>query len=731
MSTNLASHQSACDLPQAANDLAQSKLALRGDVNFSPRSSGGDSFYMIEDPLHSRFYRVGRSEYAFLSMLDGNTTLSDALERANAILGADSLAVSDAASIAKWLVDSELVVLDPARARTSETGPPRAPAWARWNPLYLRLPLVHPDSLFQAALPWLRWVHSPLALVGWLLAALAAVWQLAANWDHFVAATEGMLAPSNWLWLTVCWFVLKLAHEFAHGLACKHYGGSVREAGVMLMFFAPMAYVDVTTSWRFRSKWQRIRIAAAGMHAELFFASLAALVWSRTEPGTLNLFCFNVVIMASLTTVLFNANPLMRFDGYYILSDLLEIPNLYSSGQHAVRSWLRRHVLGLRTPPLPAVASRQNVIRIYGWLSLAWRVSACAGMLVVSTTLFRGAGVIVTVLAATAWIGVPVIRFARYFMRGSVTEQPNRWRFLWTTSVSAGALAALLCLVPWPFATRAPAVVEYSPLTVVRTGSAGFVREVCVAGGQVVETGDVLAVLDNKELELELADLDIAIQQSRIKARGHENGQHMAAFQAELQNAESLELKRQEKQLQVDRLTVRAPSAGRIIGRNLPALAGRHFKPGSEIFSIGAEASKELQVSFGQDDLDVFAASIDQPVTVRLRGSGTLRATLVKVHPRASQEPLHAALCASSGGPLPVRQTNRDRHDNSNTDANVELLEPNFAAVVALTPTQSERLRAGQLGTVTVRENAPTIGSHLQRLVARWVRTRLRTADGR
>jgi putative peptide zinc metalloprotease protein len=729
-------------------EVARVKLSLRNDLVFTPQSSLGDPHYLVEDPIHSRFYRVGLREYAFLSLLDGKNTVNDAVRIARDQLGGEAITEQEAVSICRWLVGSELVQIDsrptaqswPASgvndsrdATRSATNSPAAAAsnaaqpsaWSRWNLLYLRIPLVHPDRIFQAAHPWLRWVNSRRAFVVWLVAVLAAGWQLAARWGHFTAATEGMLAPSNWLWLTACWVLLKLAHEFAHGLACKHYGGSVREAGVMLMFFAPVAYVDVTTSWRFRSKWQRIHIAAAGMIAELFIAALATLVWSCTEPGPLNLLAFNAIVMASITTVLFNANPLMRFDGYYILSDLLEIPNLYALGQQSVSGWFRRWVLGLPTAPSGQATSRQNVIRGYGWLSLVWRVVTLGGILIASTVMFRGAGIVLTIVAAAMWLGVPAIRFARFIWNGSPTEQPDRLRFVTTASLAGGAVAALLAFVPWPLATRAPAIVEYSPLTIVRTASAGFVREIRVSEGQAIQSGDVLAVLENAELELELADLDLAILQSQLKARVNEKNQHVAAHQAEMEHAESLAKKRQEKLAQVNGLTVRSPISGRVLDRSLDALVGRYFSAGSELVSIGAEDQKDVQVAISQDHLDVFAANVRAPVTIRLPGGDAIGAVLEKVSPRASLTPPHPSLCAPQGGPLAVRQVAARSGESRDHGDNYELLAPGFRGVVALDGPQASALRAGQRGVVTARAPGDSIGRHLYGAIERWVQKRL------
>jgi putative peptide zinc metalloprotease protein len=711
-------------------ELGSTKLTLRPDLVFSPQSFGSDNCYTIEDPVNSSFYRVGIAEYRFISLLDGQSTVSHALALVARAHPEGALTEQEAAVICKWLVESELAFTSessrPARLKETAAATARARASQNWNPAVIRLPLLQPDRFFNAVIAWISWLYSPAALAVLLLVAIVAAYHLASRWDRFVASSQGILAPDNWLWLGFAWIVLKVLHELSHGAVCKRYGGAVREAGIMLIMLAPVAYVDVTSSWSFRSKWQRIHTAAAGVIAELFIASLAALAWSRTEHGPFNLLCSDVVWMASVGTILFNANPLMKFDGYYMLSDLLEIPNLYMLGQQAVRSWFRRRFLGLASAPAAVPASRHRVIGVYGWLSLVWRTITIAGLLVASTTLLHGAGIILTGLAATLWFGPPAGRFVRFLWQGTPTERPNRLRFFATASLAVGGIVALVASTPWPFAVRAPAVVEYAPLTVVRTASSGFVREVHVIDGQCVGEGDVLAVLESAELQQELADLELAVEQSHLKARMHEKSQHLAAYQAELENAEALAKKHREKQSQVDGLTIRAPVGGRVIGRNLDALDGRYFSAGSAIVSIGAENRKEVQIAISQDDVDAFAACVDRPLTARLVGGVRLDAVLQKVNPRASVTPPHPSLCAPNGGPLPVRQVGAGSSEPHSGDDKFELLEPGFSGVVALDGRQSAQLRAGQRGVVTARAPGQSIGRHVHSVVERWVQRRLK-----
>lgn len=700
-------------------------IAIRRELTFTPQPGDRDLHYIIEDPIRSKFYRVGSAEYEFISRLDGRRSINDVLDEVARDCPEQSILRPDAAAICKWLVDAELAQVtanSPAeQSAVARQSPTVAGGWNRLNPMFIRVPLVHPDRFFNNIVSWTVWIFAPWMFVVWAVAIFTAGYQVTQQWDRFFHSSRGILAPSNWLWLAACWFVLKVVHEMAHGIVCKKYGGSVREAGAILILFTPLAYVDVTSSWRCRSRWPRIHTAAAGIYIELLIAAIAALVWVRTEPGVLNHLCFNVIAMAGLTTLLFNANPLMRFDGYYILSDLLEIPNLYTSGQQYLRYFGRRYILGVvaNLPIWPR--GKGGIIRVYGVAALAWRVTVCASLAIAAAALFHGAGIVLAIMAVATWIGVPVVRFIKYLLKSSSVDRPNWTQFALVSGTSLLLAAVVLFVLPWPGAVCAPAVVDYAPLSVVRADSPGFVTEVLVQSGDRVEQGRALVTLRNNELVAERNDLELAIAQSKLKSRAHQQKKEIAAHQSELEHRQSLLKKKREIESQIEALTIRAPSSGIVIGRNLDAMLGKYVDLGDEVLSIGNDEKKELQVAISQDNLDHFAAATGQSVDIRIRDVGGFQSTLMKVSPRASLQPPHPALSAQAGGPLAVKPANVES-GQQNSAEHYELLAPSFKGQVSLASAVSQRVNAGQIATISLRPHDEAIGPHLYHLVARWFR---------
>ncbi|MGW8256302.1 MAG: hypothetical protein ACWGMZ_02330, partial [Thermoguttaceae bacterium] len=317
----------------STRDPRQLYLALREDLHVSVQYYQGQACYLLEDPQEVQFYRLGIAEGTFISMLDGHTSLDEALRRSAATFGKDAFSEQEAMQIVHWLLESKLAhssgLISLESQKTDSSHNPRN----SFNILALRLPLAHPDRFFSTVLPWTFWLFEPIAVGIWICVCLGALWQTLHAWPLFTKELQTIIAPHNWPSLMIAWVFLKIFHESAHGIVCKKYGGIITETGIMFLWGFPVPYVDVTSSWAFRYKSQRIYTALAGMYVELFVAALAALIWINSGPGLIHYWCAHLVIIAGISSILFNSNPLMRFDGYYVLMDLLEIPNLYGFGQ--------------------------------------------------------------------------------------------------------------------------------------------------------------------------------------------------------------------------------------------------------------------------------------------------------------------------------------------------------------------------------------------------------------
>jgi len=482
----------------------------------------------------------------------------------------------------------------------------------------------------------------------------------------------------------------------------------------------PIPYVDVTSSWRFRSKWHRIHTAAAGMYVELLVAAVAALVWSHTESAVTRHLLYSVMLMASATTLLFNVNPLMRFDGYYILSDLLEIPNLYSSGSRFLTGMAARIFLGVPAAAKLSWQWRDVLVRLYAIAAFLWRIAVCISLAIAASVLFHGAGLLLAAAGLTAWLVPPVLRAFR-----AVASQyrVNPW-----TALRAGAVAVVLAVaglgllhLPWPGACTAPGIIEYCESVVVRAESPGFVTAIHVRDGQFVQDGDVLFEMTNDELEAEARDLEVAISQSETQRRIHQEKHEQAAAQVEMENQRALRKRLAEKRRQSEGLICHAPVSGRVMARNLDTLLMTYLEEGGEILAVGDDTHKRLRVSIAQEDTRLFRSRAEEPVRLRLRSSEISEGRLSRIIPRASKTPPHMALCAPLGGPLAVA-----KDDDAQSEDSYEFVLPRFTGIIELPQDLSTSLRAGEFGYATIRAaESDTIAQVLSQRFGRWLKNKL------
>lgn len=710
----------------STRDPRQLYITLRKDLHVSIQYYRGKPCYLLEDPQQIQFYRVGVAEGTFISMLDGKASLDDVLRRSATLLGKDAFSEQEAMQIVRWLLDVKLAYPS-GMISLEQQKDTAAPSRRGFNPVAIRIPMAHPDRFFTEALPWCAWLFESAAWGVWICVCLAAVWQLTSFWSSFTKELQSVVAPHNWPSLIIAWVFLKFLHEAAHGLVCKKYGGVVSETGIMILWGMPVPYVDVTSSWAFRSKRQRIYTALAGLYVELFVAALAALLWSHTGPGWIHYWCVHIVVIAGITSLLFNANPLMRFDGYYVLMDLLEIPNLYGFGQQFWRSVRGKILSGVPVVFPGDTPWQRRIIACYGLLAAIWRCIVYLSLTILTLAILPFDESHMIWFIITLIIAVSLWRFGKQYRLPSPREKPSPLRHIFVGGAAYLLLAVILFCFSTPFRLVAPAVVEYEPLQVVRNYSPGFVRKIEVYSGQAVEPGQVIAVLSNDELDYELADLEQEIAMSQLNIRTFQHKDDIGSLKAEQQKLESLEKQSEDKRLQTSRLEVLAPAAGIIVNRQPESLVGKYLSEGSEVVLLGDEKSKEVRIAVNENDSDAFFAQIGKPVWVRAGGKIFL-STLSEIEPRANLEPLHPALAATKGGPLPVQRKSKESPEkkvDSDTDS-FELLTPQFRGEVKLSLDQSVFLAAGQRAQVSFTPQGQSIGDFLFTRFQRWCRDKVR-----
>jgi putative peptide zinc metalloprotease protein len=558
---------------------SQRPIPLQGrrDLTVETMEFQGLPWWVLKDPVGLRYHRLQAEHYRVLGLLDGRRSLKEIRDELAKAFPAVPMSLADVQRMITSLHAQGLVwSLRPGQAgqliakqRKTRRDKLRQ---SLGSLLSIRLPGWDPDASLQVLNRWLSWIYHPVTGILACLLVVAAWSMLLVQFDEFrsrLPEFQQFFSWRNlvWLWLTLG--ATKVIHEFGHGLTCRHFGRECHEMGVMLLVFSPTLYCDVTDSWMLRDKWQRIGIAAGGMVIEIILSAIAIFVWWFTTPGLLNHLCLNVFFVTTITTVIFNANPLMRYDGYYMLSDWLGIPNLRTKATKQLQDTFAETCLGISSTPDQLMPSTGKLwfityaiaATLYGWSIL----SAILLFLYVVLKPYglQSIGVTMAVLSLSGIVGNIFFNVWR-ILAAPRNEPMSRPRTAATLVVVLVLVSAALA-VPLPWYIEAPFLIEPHDVTHVMTPAPGQLVSFDVRPGEMVQQGRVLARLRDDEKEDQLRRLEVAkesqLAEIAMLLALELPGEHALA-QKRLQTIESQidELKQQ-----IGELTIRAPIAGQIV----------------------------------------------------------------------------------------------------------------------------------------------------------------------
>ncbi len=710
-------------------EFGQAKLKAKNALRFTSRKIGGRLGYIVEDELTGKFFQIGLSQYTFLSLLSGRRTVNDALERTATLLRKHAFDQQEVASLCKWAIESGLLETEigttgESRERVAaDAAMQKATSWL--NPITLKIPLASPDGVITEANRFLGWLVSPLGALLWLMVVCYGFGLLLIHSDRFLAGVSMSFSANDFVWFGLAWVLLKLVHEMAHGLVCKAYGGRVSSCGMLLLLMIPLPYVDVTSSWGFENKWHRILTSSAGMVCEIFVAAIASVVWVNVDPGPIQYHAGNLIIAATLHTLIFNANPLMRFDGYFILSDLVGIPNLSGHGKAYVKGVFKWLYFGAKPKPVEEVGPRAAVVRAYGFGTIVWFFMISIGLSLAASGLLEGVGLMVALAGIFLWFVMPVFQFAKYVLLGSKFEQPNRKWFAVAASITCLVAGAFLFGCPSPSVVSAPVVIDYKPGGVIRARAEGFAKALHVVPGQVVAEGDLLVTLENHDLQAEYASLRVDIEISKLRIKSLLSTGEIASVQLEEESLLANEKRVGELEKLLANLEVRATQAGHVIASDFDAKLGAYFRPGDELLTIGDKDSIQATALVKQEDIRWVNADDKLQVEILVWGDGdkgVVTGTLVRSNPRARDDLPHDAFAASNGGPLAVVPRQQVEGDDGSEEESLMLTQPRVPIEIALQPEDQQRILAGQSGLLMIRGRQDVMAGYLVDRMMRFAR---------
>jgi putative peptide zinc metalloprotease protein len=633
---------------------------LRAHVRIQRHSFRDQVWFLLQDVAAERAHRFSPAAHHFIGLMDGQRTVQEIWDAASQQLGDGAPTQEEVIRLLGQLHAADALLCDvPPDSMEVFRRHQRHEQmlWKRrlWSPMALRFPLLDPDRFLTRTLPWVGMLLGRFGLIVWLAVVATGAVLAAAHWTDLTEdITDRILDPAN---LVLLWFVypvVKALHELAHAYVTRKWGGEVHEIGIMLLVLSPVPYVDASSAWGFKDKHKRMAVGAAGIAMELFLGALALFVWLAVEPGAVRAIAYNVMLISGVSTLLFNGNPLLRFDGYYVLADAIEMPNLGSRSNQYLGYLFQRYVFGVKDAESPAhTAGERRWLAIYGIASFVYRIVISFVIIMFIAGKFFIIGILLAIWAIATQVVMPVVKVAGYVTTNSSLRRQRKRAILVSVAIAAGA-AILLFVLPVPSWTRTEGVIWVPEESQVRAGSDGFIVRLLAPVDSEVKRGQPLIQAEepflatrvevfSAQLEELSAKYDSLMPFDRVQSAMVR--EQMVAAEANLRRAREREAA----------LVYLSPASGRFVVPNAADLPGRFVTKGQLVGYVVEPKELMARVALLQEDIAMVRQKT-RSVEVMLAGWGSdpVAAQVRREVPGASPKLPTAALGSSGGGPIAV-----------------------------------------------------------------------------
>ena len=701
------------------------KVKLRPDLVVQPQFYEGMTHYVIKDPLALKYFRFKIEEYFLLQQFDGKQNLQDVKKAFERKYRPQTISIDDLTRFVAQLHEAGIILIDSAEQAKVLIRRRRKNRWRKFwgfmaNILFIKIPIIDPERLLTGMYPYFRWIFTTYFVTASVGLMLAAVTLVVSQWDLFYSRLPDFQSFFNWWTILSFWIslaVVKIIHEFGHGLTAKHFGGEVHEMGMLFLVLTPALYCDVTDSWLLPNKWHRIWISAAGIYVELFLASIATFVWFYSEPGLLNSLAMATMFICSINTVLFNANPLLRYDGYYVMADWLEIPNLRIKSSQFFAYLIQEKVLGLEIPVqnyLPK--SRRYLFVIYAIASYLYRWVVTFSIIyflsqVLKPYKLQSVSYMLAIGALVPLLGMPVYQIGKFLRTPGRLRKVKKARAA-GFAVAAVAIVAGILLIPTPLRIQGTLVLTAAKPEEIYAEVEGRLVEIKVRDGEWVKKDTVLATLINHEKQKELlqktADYNVNFAKSQWFNTSPER-EHRAMARQHLQMAEELEPMLDKINQQLGKLTLIAGRDGQAMGVPHPETVGQWLKPGKPFCEVGDPHHLEAHLIIDQSDIDLIGVGRRSWVKVYGRSETTYRSEVAEIAQKNRDE-IPPELSNVAGGDIAGK-----------ADPKTGAIKPQTAVYEVIIPiaNPSLSLQPGLRGFAKIDGGTHTLGWWLWRLITK------------
>lgn len=592
------------------------KPRLRSHLDIRRHLYRGQIWYVINDAASGKLHRFTANAYTLIGLMDGVRTVRRLWEIAEEKLRDYAPTQDEVISLLGQLHGADLLQCDvpPDTAelfRRYRSQKKSKKAQTFLNPLSIRIPLYDPNRLLGRLLPFFRPFFGKVGFIAWLLLLVMTAVLAGQHWEELTSnVLDQVLTPKNLVLVWLLFPFIKLFHEIGHGLLAKTWGGEVHEIGIMLLVFTPVPYIDVSASSGFVSKWRRMVVAAGGMMFELVLACAALAIWVNVEPGLIRNCAYNILIVSGASTLLFNSNPLIRYDGYYILTDALELPNLSQRANRYLQYLVTAHAFGQKNQEEPAETWQEKLwYLLYAPASWLYRLMIIGGIGMFLAQKFLVIGLIVTSWSLLSMLVLPSWRGLKYLFANAQLRE-NRLRAILVSATAVVLLLLLVAVLPVPLRTVVEGVVWLPEESFVRAGTGGFVQSIVLPSGSMVQPEATVVLLEEPSL---------AAKEQVALARMDELQAQYRAEQAEknLVQAEILEGQLRQEQAKLERiqvqlrdLQVRSKASGHLVLPQPEDLPGKFVKQGETVGYVFPEAMVTVRVVVPQEKVGMVRAGV-------------------------------------------------------------------------------------------------------------------------
>lgn len=650
------------------------KIRMRPDLVIKRQTFGGQTYFIVKDPVALRYYRFREEELFLLKRFDGQNNLDDIRHDFVEHFRPQRISVPELEKFAGQLLQAGIATADTPQIgqrlyeRYKEKRLQKVKQFFL-NILYIKVPIFDPERLLDRMLPATSFFFSIPFFLCAIALGLSSLLLVLVNWNTFVSKLPSYQEFFTWRNLLYFWVTLgavKVIHEFGHGLSCKKFGGEVHEMGFLILVLTPCLYCNVTDAWMLPNKWHRAVIGAAGIYVELILSSIFVWVWWYTEPGLLNTLSLSIIFICSVSTVLFNANPLLRFDGYYILSDLVEIPNLRERSNKYLGNVASKLVFGAEAVSDPYMPKRhQWLFVVYAIAAYIYRWVVTIGILWFLYTFLKPyrLGMVSAMLAtaaATTLFVFPAWRVFKLLKQRWRSMKVNKTRMA-TVIASLVALLALVLFIPLPMRIDVPMILQPRSATTIFVQVPGKLERLYVKDGDTATPGAPLALLDDPELRKQFQQARQEQEQNERSALSFRaQGDLVRARQSELR-AETAKANQEALKRELDRLQISVPKdvQGVVFSPPRPEALGTTMQPGEVFCRIGDPTDLEAYLVVEHSDTSLLHRG--QRVWLKLSGHvGEILEGQVSLVATTAIDQLPPALSNKLGGEVATTTTGEE-----------------------------------------------------------------------